>query len=73
MENQERPEASPEFKEGSVLPKNKKGAVDEWVAVEQQKHRAIEALNHQQKEEEKAAKKLYKYAYSAKRLQRALV
>ena len=43
------------------LPKNKKGTVDEWLAVEQQKQRAIEALNLQQKEEEKAAKKVYGY------------
>ena len=65
-------EGSPELRDGQILPKNKRGAVDEWVAMEQQKQRAIEALTHQRKEEEKAAKKLYKYAYLAKQLQRAL-
>ena len=53
-------EAAEEPVEVKYYPKNKKGAVDEWVAMEQQKQRAIEALNQQKKEEEKAAKKQYK-------------
>ena len=43
------------------LPKNKQGAIDEWIAMEQQKQRAIEAATRKQQEEVKAAKKVYKY------------
>lgn len=54
-------EGSPENQEQiREIPKNRSGAHDEWIAVEQQKQRAIEALNKKQKEQEKTMKKLYK-------------
>lgn len=61
----ESPEAMPEqlYNKGNsneVLPKNKLGAVDEWIAMEHQKKKAIEAINKQQKEQEKANKKVLK-------------
>jgi hypothetical protein len=63
--NDPMPESNESLKEdmGSAkeyFPKNKKGAQDEWIAMEQQKQRAIEVLQKQQKEQEKIAKKIYK-------------
>lgn len=51
---------NPNYSPESNLPKNKKGAVDEWIAMERQKRRAIEELTKKQKEQEKIAKKEYK-------------
>ncbi len=56
----EKSEDVPESKDARTLPRNKLGAVDEWLAVEQQKQRAIQVYVQQQKDQAKAAKKLYK-------------
>ena len=44
---------------GKNLPKNKRGVVDEWISMEQQKQRAVEALLAQQREEKMKLKKKY--------------
>ncbi len=60
----------PESKDAHGLPRNKRGAVDEWLAIEQQKQRAVQVLVQQQQQEKKAAKKIYRYRRRANLLAR---
>ena len=43
-------------------PKNHEGKVDEWVAMEQQKQKAIEALQLKEKATVQQEKKRYQYS-----------